>query len=307
MSWGWLVKDEEKTREQLIDELASLRESLRECTAALQARTQDLDDVAHYVVSEFKRPLGLIIGLAKVLEEDWSALSDEEMRLCIQSIKQGGHKMGKMVNALLLLANSRRLFDNVWYSAYLAAMDEPSLPQWVHDEAQSVREAYRFTCLPTFSAPFIVRVWETEGEPPSFRAIAKFGSWPEEGNESVVVASQETEWALPAEEWHALLVVVEKSRFWTDGASLERLGWIRMMGTDSEEWVFEGWRGSEHRIRVAWSPDGQKAPAVYALGRSFVKLLPETFALGMARWWATGVESDTHARFRDMTGLSSLL
>lgn len=301
------MRDGVKTREQLIDELGNLRESLRECTAALQARTQDLDDVAHYVVSEFKRPLGLIIGLAEVLEEDWGALSDEEVQHCIQTIKQGGHKMSKMVNALLLLANSRRLFDNVWYSAYLAAMEEPLLCQWVQNEAQSVREAYRFTCLPSFSAPFIVRVWETEGGTARFQAVAKYGSWPEQGDEAAVVAPQETEWTLPAEQWHTLLVVVEKSKFWTDSASLERLGWIRMMGTDSEEWVFEGWRDGEHRVRMAWSPDGQRAPAVYALGRSFVKLLPETFALGMARWWAAGVEPDTHARFRDMTGLSSLL
>jgi hypothetical protein len=301
------VKDEEKTKKQLIDELGSLRESLRECTAALQARTQDLDDVAHYVVSEFKRPLGLIIGLAEVLEEDWGALSDEELQRCFRAIKQGGHKMNKMVNALLLLANSRRLFDNVWYSAYLAAMEEPSLPRWVQDEAQAVREAYRFTCLPTFSAPFIVRVWETGDGLARFQAVAKFGSWPEQGEEAAAVASRETEWTLPAEQWHALLVVVEKSKFWTDSASLERLGWIRMMGTDSEEWVFEGWRDGEHRIRMVWSPDGQKAPAVFALGRSFVKLLPEAFALGMARWWATGAEPDMHARLRDMTGLSSLL
>jgi hypothetical protein len=301
------VKDEKKTREQLINEVVGLRESLRECTAALQARTQDLDDVAHYVVSEFKRPLGLIIGLAEVLEEDWGALSDEDVQHCIQTIKQGGHKMSRMVNALLLLANSRRLFDNVWYSAYLAAMEELLLPQWVHNETQSIREAYRFTCLPAFSAPFIVRVWETEGETGRFQAIAKFGSWPEQGDEVAAAASRETEWTLPAKKWHALLAGVEKSKFWTDSSCLERLGWIRMMGTDSEEWVFEGWRDGEHRVRVAWSPDGQKAPAVYALGRSFVKLLPEAFALGMARWWAAGVEPNTHARFRDMTGLSSLL
>ena len=182
------MKDEKKTKEQLIDELGSLRESLRECTAALQARTQDLDDVAHYVVSEFKRPLGLIIGLAEVLEEDWDALSDEEVQHCIQAIKQGGHKMSKMVNALLLLANSRRLFDNVWYSAYLAAMDEPSFPRWVQNEDQTVREAYRFTCLPTFSAPFIVRVWETGSGSASFQAVAKFGSWPEQADEGSVEA-----------------------------------------------------------------------------------------------------------------------
>ena len=50
------MRDEEKTREELIDDLASLRESLHECTVALQARTQDLDDVAHYMVRNDARP-----------------------------------------------------------------------------------------------------------------------------------------------------------------------------------------------------------------------------------------------------------
>jgi len=299
------MRDEEKTKEQLIDELANLRESLHECTIALQARTQDLDDVAHYVVSEFKRPLGLIIGLAELLGEEYGTLSDEEVRYSVQTIKQNRRRMGEMVNALLLLANSRRLFDNVWYSAYLAAMEEPSLSQWAHEEGECVREAYRFTCLPTFSAPLIVRVWEAGDETPRFRAIAKFGSGLDDDEEEIELASQVAEWGLELEEWRTLLAAVEDSRFWTDSASLERLGWLRMVGTDSEEWVFEGWRDGRHRIRMAWSPDSQRTPTVYTLGRSFVRLLPVRFALEMARWWAAEFEPDTHSRLRETMGQSS--
>ena len=301
------MNDQEKDKGQLIGELASFRESLRQCTTALRARTQDLDDVAHYVVSEFKRPLGLVIGLAEVLEEEYGMLSEAEVRRCIEAIKQNGRRMSEMVNALLLLANSRRLFDNVWYSAYLAAMDEPSLPHWTCEGEQNVREAYRFTCLPTYSAPLIIRVWETNDEASHFQAIAKFGSWPEEEEGEVGAAAQEAEWELTAEEWGDLLAAVQGSNLWTDGASLEELGWMQPVGTDSEQWVVESWRCDGHRTRVAWSPDGHKAPAVYALGKTFVKLLPAPFALKMARQWAASFEPGTHARFRDMVGLSSLL
>ena len=189
------MRDEDKSKEQLITELVKIRqrmaeletletehrrteELLRQCTAALRARNQDLDDVARYVVSELKNPLGFIIGFAELLEEDYAALSDKELRHCIRMIKQNGHKMNEMVGALLLLANSHRLFDNVWHAAYLAAMGEASLSQWAQEQGENgdVKETYRFTCLPTFAPALVIRVWMTGGETPRFRAIAKLGS-----------------------------------------------------------------------------------------------------------------------------------
>ncbi len=228
--------DEDKTQEQIINDLAILRESLRQCTADLRARNQDLDDVARYVVSEFKSPLGVIIGFAELLEEDYASLSDEELRHCVHTIKQSGRRLGKMLNALLVLANSRRLFDNVWYAAYLTAMGEMSLSQW-----------------------------------------------------------------------DGLLTAVEGSKFWSDSSSLERLGWLRMVGASSEEWVFEGWRKGQHKVRTVWSPDEEKAFAVHALGRSFVKSLPGWFALEMARAWIADFKPEAHPRVGDKISLGSLL
>ena len=159
---------------QLIRELTSLRESLCKCAATLQARNQDLDDLAHYVVSEFRRPLGVIIGFAELLEEDYQTLSNDDLRHCIETIKRSGRKLNEMANVLLLLANSRRLFDNVWYTAYLMAMGETSLSQWAQEN--HIPEVYRFTCLPTASAPLVIRVWAIGGKTPCFQAIAKLGS-----------------------------------------------------------------------------------------------------------------------------------
>jgi hypothetical protein len=294
-------KDEDKTKEQLLKEVARTRESLRQCTAALQARNQDLDDLARYVVSEFRSPLGMIIGYAELLEEEYATLPEEELRHSIYAIKQSGHKLSEMANVLLLLANSRRLFDNVWYAAYLATMGETSLSEWAEEKGEIVREAYRFTCLPAFFAPLIIRAWATGGETPHFQAIAKLGSawadFEDEDTDEPVSASQEAAWTLAAETWDCLVAAVEESRFWSDDSSLEQLGWLKMVGTGGEEWIFEGWRDGTYKARTVWSPDEERAHAAYTLGQSFVKCLPGWFTLEMARSWALDSWPEMDPRF----------
>jgi hypothetical protein len=264
------MKDQDKTKEQLISDLASLRESLRQCTTELQARNRDLDDVARYLISEFKSPLGLIIGFADLLEEGRATLSEGEMRQAVRTIKRSGRRMSEMVNALLLLANSRRLFDNVWHAAYLSAMGEASLSQWV-DEEKNVTEAYRFTCLPASLVPLIVRAWRTESKTIDFRAIAKLGSDPVEIKENKTdPALQEARRTLTAEEWTRFLDVIEGSGFWSDASSLEKLDWSRMIGAAGEEWIFEGWRDGQYKVRAVWNPGKEEGRSAYALGRSFL-------------------------------------
>jgi len=298
------MKDENKGREQLTNDLASLQESLRQCTGELQARNQDLDDVARYVVSEFKGPLGMLVGFAELLEEGYATLSEEERRYCIRMIKQSGHRMGKMVNALLLLANSRRLFDNVWYAAYLATMGEMSLSRWAIEEEKDVSEAYRFTCLPASSAPLVIRLWRVGGQTPSFQAVAKLGSVDDavEGNP----IPQEVKWTLTVGEWSDLLVAVEGSEFWSDDSSLEQLGWSRMVGNGGEEWIFEGWRDAQHKVRMVWNPSEEKSYAAYTLGRLFIEFLPEWFALEMARSWTVNSSPEVRPRSEGEVELGSL-
>jgi len=305
-SGGAKIKDEDKTKEQLINDLAILQKSLRQCTDDLRARNQDLDDVARYVVSEFKSPLGVIIGFAELLEEDYASLSNEELCHCVHMIKQSGHKLGKMFNALLVLANSRWLFDNVWYAAYLTAMGEMSLSQWVHEEGENVQEAYRFTCLPASAAPLVIRIWATGEEPPRFQGIAKLDSGQEGYEDKTGPASLKAQWTLAAEEWDGLLAAVEESKFWAASSSLKQLGWLKMVGTDAEEWIFEGWRDDQYQARTVGSPDDERSPAAYVLGRVFVKSLPEWFALDMARAWIVDFEPGAHPRVGDEIDLGSL-
>jgi hypothetical protein len=296
-AWRAKIMDEDKTKEQLAKELASLQESLSQCTAALKSRNQDLDDLARYVVNDFKRPLGLVIGYAELLEEDYAALPDEDLHHCIRAIKQGGHRLGEMINGLLLLANSRRLFDNVWYAAYLATMREASLSEWAHEN--EVPEVYRYSCLPASSVPLVTRVWRTEDETSTFQAIAKLGGDRRNQEDKTSPAPQEAQWTLTREEWNSLLATIEESKFWADTSPLEQLDWSRMVGAGGEQWVFEGWCNGQYRVRAVWNPNDEEAHAAYALGRSFVNLLPGWFALEAARFWAANSVPEIHPRLQE--------
>jgi len=294
--------DETKTKDQLLQENASLRESLQQCNARLQARRQDLDDLAHYIVSEFKRPLGAIIGYAGLLEQDYATLSPGDLRHCAQTIRQGGESLGEMVNVLLLLSMSHRVFDNVWHAAYLATLNETSLSQWA--EELDVPEAYRFTCLPASSVPLVVRAWTTAVNQPGCTVIAKVGAVPAEDETGGSSPPHENQWALDPEAWERLTAAVGKSGFWTDSSTLEPLGWLQMVGAGGEEWVFEGWRDGQYKARAVWSPGDEQGHAAYALGRTFVKLLPGEFALTMARFWAAHVGPDAiHPQLGEAMGL----
>ncbi|MBU0702805.1 MAG: hypothetical protein KKC18_02955 [Chloroflexi bacterium] len=312
------MQDENKTAEQLVQELIEMHqrlaaletkyrrteELLGQCTDNLKERNQDLDDVASYVISEFRSPLGMIVGFAELLDQESTALSEEELRYCARTITESGRKMSKMVNGLLLLANSHRLFDNVWYAAYLAALGETSLSQWALEK--DAPEAYRFTCLPASAAPLVVRAWRSEGETGRFQAVAKLGDQAGHDDESGL-AWQEAEWILPAEEWSGLVGAVEGSEFWADSSSLEQLGWSRMVGVGGEEWIFEGWRDGQHKVRTVWNPDEEKAHAAHALGKSFVKSLPDWFALEMAQLWTADSRSEIKSRFKGRIDLDTLL
>ncbi len=88
---------------------ARLVETLRQRTVELEVRNEELDAFGHTVAHDLKNPLGPIVGFAEVLEEDYSALSDEELRQYLHTIAQSGRKMGTIIDELLLLARVRKM------------------------------------------------------------------------------------------------------------------------------------------------------------------------------------------------------
>lgn len=88
---------------------ARLVEALRQRTIELEARNEELDAFAHTVAHDLKNPLGLIIGFAEALREEYGGMSDEELRRYLYKIARNGRKMSSIVDELLLLAGVRRM------------------------------------------------------------------------------------------------------------------------------------------------------------------------------------------------------
>jgi signal transduction histidine kinase/DNA-binding response OmpR family regulator len=88
---------------------ARLVETMRQQTAELQARNEDLNAFAHTVAHDLKTPLGVIIGYADVVAGDFTELSTEdEIQYYLQAIAKNGRKMSNIIGELLLLAEIRR-------------------------------------------------------------------------------------------------------------------------------------------------------------------------------------------------------
>jgi PAS domain S-box-containing protein len=84
-------------------------EALRQRTAELQARNEDLDAFAHTVAHDLQNPLGLIIGYAQLLEEDFASMSAKELHRSLHIVAQSGRKMSSIIAELLLLAGVRTM------------------------------------------------------------------------------------------------------------------------------------------------------------------------------------------------------
>jgi len=119
------MKDEKKTKEQLSDELVTLRqriaalgaleverkraeETLRQYAFELQARNEELDSFAGAVARDLVQPLGVIIGFAEALEENYALLSDEDLRRYLYTIARKARDMHDIIDELLLRAIVRK-------------------------------------------------------------------------------------------------------------------------------------------------------------------------------------------------------
>jgi signal transduction histidine kinase len=96
-----------------ITERRQAEEALRQYTAELVARNEELDAFAHTAAHDLKNPLGLMIGYADVLsvilKEDFGDLPLENVLGHVQTIAKHGHRMGRIIDELLLLAGMRQV------------------------------------------------------------------------------------------------------------------------------------------------------------------------------------------------------
>ena len=87
---------------------AHLHEQIGQHAAELEVRNAELDAYAHTVAHDLRNPLGLIIGFADVLKQDWARFSAEEVQKHLETISRTGSKMENIVRELLLLAEVRK-------------------------------------------------------------------------------------------------------------------------------------------------------------------------------------------------------
>jgi PAS domain S-box-containing protein len=83
-------------------------EALRQYTAELEARNEELNAFAHTAAHDLKNPLGLLIGYADVLATDHASLPPEDVERYIRAIARNGRRMGRIIDELLLLASVRQ-------------------------------------------------------------------------------------------------------------------------------------------------------------------------------------------------------
>jgi signal transduction histidine kinase len=87
---------------------AHLHEQVRQHAAELEVRNAELDAFAHTVAHDLQDPLGLVIGFADTINQDWPKIPSDEVRNYLQIISRTGRKMNNIVHELLLLAEVRK-------------------------------------------------------------------------------------------------------------------------------------------------------------------------------------------------------
>jgi two-component system sensor histidine kinase/response regulator len=97
------MPDQDKTKEQLVEELADLRQQI----ARLQRFCGDLNAFTYTVAHDLKRPLSLVIGYSDLLISEYETMPKEELVECLQAIDQAAQKMNDSINELMLLVHVR--------------------------------------------------------------------------------------------------------------------------------------------------------------------------------------------------------
>jgi len=154
--------------------------------------------------------------------------------------------------------------ENTWFSRQLAAAQEPSLYLTSKAIAPSAGTTARFTWLPTFDHPVIIRVTGLASAAP--RLIAKQLSGA--GGYGPGKIDKQVDRALTSAEVKALTQLLKQTDILTFRPRDCRIG------LDGSEWLVEGVDSAGYHFREAWSPD--KGP-VRDVGMAMLTLTGWTF------------------------------
>ena len=91
-----------------ITERRLAEETQRRYAAELEAQNAELDAFAHTVAHDLNNPIGLMVGFADMMSENYADLSDAAFQRALQTVISSGLKATAIVESLLLLASIRQ-------------------------------------------------------------------------------------------------------------------------------------------------------------------------------------------------------
>ena len=95
------ITERRRTREALNELNAALEQRVAERTAALDAKSRDLEAFAYSVAHDLKAPLRGIDGYSRLLIEDYVDRLDEEGRRILCQVRSSTNQMGRLIDDLL--------------------------------------------------------------------------------------------------------------------------------------------------------------------------------------------------------------
>lgn len=98
---------QEKLEEEIV-EREKVEAKLRDYTAELQAKNEELDAFAHTVAHNLKNPLNALTGISYLLSLDYATISLDEAKKYLHIIHRSGRKALSITGELLVLASVRQ-------------------------------------------------------------------------------------------------------------------------------------------------------------------------------------------------------
>jgi PAS domain S-box-containing protein len=113
---GWLgtvmdVTERRRSEEEIRsnrDEIRALNDRLASRARALQSAYRELETFSYSVSHDLRTPLRAIDGFTRALEEDYGAQLDEKAHDYMDRVRRATHRMGQIIDDLLLLARLAR-------------------------------------------------------------------------------------------------------------------------------------------------------------------------------------------------------
>jgi PAS domain S-box-containing protein len=146
------ITERKKAEEEIQQLNADLELRVKDRTAQLEVINRDLELFSYSVSHDLRAPLRSINGFARMLEEDYSGLFDEDGKKVLASITLNAHRMDNLINDLLAFSRLGRS-EVERSSCNMAEMVESVLADFPQQHANVVVEEI----LPAYASRDLIR------------------------------------------------------------------------------------------------------------------------------------------------------